>query len=246
MRLGVIYISLALALATACHQPRYILEQSSKHYAVGKDGTADSSFTSFLLPYKQRMDSTMQLVIGYTDTVLTKAQPESALGNFVADAMLQAARQVNTQTDAAVCNQGGLRIPYIEAGNITTGKIYELMPFDNALTIVEINGKVLIQWCHHMAAAKGWPVSGISYAIKEGKAINIQINGKPIDENATYIIATNDYLATGGDKCSFLIPLKATPCNLFIRDVLIDYVKALQKANKPLHPYIEKRVRYAE
>jgi 2',3'-cyclic-nucleotide 2'-phosphodiesterase (5'-nucleotidase family) len=246
MRLGVLHISLALAFATACHQPRYILEQSSQHYTVGKEGKADSSFTSFLQPYKQRMDSAMQVVIGYTDTILTKAQPESALGNFVADAMLHAARQVIARTDAAVCNQGGLRIPSIQAGNITVGKLYELMPFDNTLTIVEINGKVLIQWCHHMAAAKGWPVSGIRFAIKDGKAINMQINGKPIDENASYTIATNDYLATGGDKCSFLIPLKAKPCNLFIRDVLIDYVKALQKANKPLHPYIEKRVRYAE
>jgi len=192
------------------------------------------------------MDSTMQIVIGRADTTLTKAQPECTLGNFVADAMLQAAKQVNPKVCAAVCNYGGLRIPYLQAGSITIGKMYELMPFDNALTIVEVPGTVLMQWCQHMAAAKGWPVNGISYVIKNGKAVDIQVNHERMDEKTTYLIATNDYLATGGDKCSFLIPLKATPCNMFIRDVLIDYVKALNNTNKPLHPYIENRVRYAE
>lgn len=188
----------------------------------------------------------MQVVIGRTDTNLTKAQPECTLGYFVTDAMLQAAQKRNKQVVAAVCNYGGMRIPYINAGNITVGRMYELMPFDNALTIVEVPGKILIQWCNHMAAMKGWPVSGITYSIKNGMAVDIYINNMQVDENTIYLIATNDYLATGGDKCSFLTPLKSTPVNLFIRDILIDYVKALHKDNKPLHPYIEKRVRYAE
>lgn len=188
----------------------------------------------------------MQIVIGQADTTLTKAQPECTLGNFIADAMLQAAKQTNSNVAAAVANQGGIRLPYINAGKITIGKMYELMPFDNALTIIEVPGNILVQWCNHMAVQKGWPVSGISYVIKDGKAEAILINHQPIDENKIYFIATNDYLATGGDKCSFLTKLKATPVNLFIRDILIDYVKQLHKANQPLHPYIEKRVHYAE
>ncbi len=246
MRLRLLYTSILLLAVTGCHKPYYISQHSNRHYAVGKDGKTDSSYTRFLAPYKLRMDSTMQVVIGRTDTNLTKAQPECTLGNFVADAMLQAAKQRNSNVDAAVCNYGGMRIPYINAGNITVGRMYELMPFDNALTIVEVPGKILIQWCNHMAAMKGWPVSGISYLLQDGAAEYIRINQQPIDENKIYLIATNDYLATGGDKCSFLTPLKATPVNLFIRDILIDYVKALHKDNKPLHPYIEKRVRYAE
>lgn len=246
MQLRLLYISVLLWAVTACHKPYYILQHNSRHYAVGKDGKADSSYTKFLAAYKTGMDSTMQVVIGRTDTTLTKAQPECTLGNFVADAMLQAAQKRNSKVVAAVCNYGGMRIPYINTGNITVGRMYELMPFDNALTIIEVQGKTLVQWCNHMASLKGWPVSGITYAIKNGMAIDIAVNNKPVDENATYLIATNDYLATGGDKCSFLTSLKATPVNLFIRDILIDYVKALNKDNKPLHPYIEKRVRHAE
>lgn len=246
MRAALIYILVFLSVITACHKAYYAQSYSSRHYAVGKDYIHDSSYIRFLQPYKARMDSSMQIVIGKADTTLTKAQPECTLGNFVADAMLQAAQNVNPKVCAAVCNYGGLRVPYLQAGSITIGKMYELMPFDNALTIIEVPGKILVQWCRHMGAAKGWPVSGISYIIKEGNAVDIQINHRAIDEKATYLIATNDYLATGGDKCSFLIPLKATPCNMFIRDVLIDYVKGLDNINKPLHPYIENRVRYVE
>jgi 2',3'-cyclic-nucleotide 2'-phosphodiesterase (5'-nucleotidase family) len=246
MRVSIVHISLLLAVVTACHKPHYIQEHNSRYYAVGKETKTDSSYIQFLAPYKQRMDSTMQIVIGQADTMLIKAQPECTLGNFIADAMLQAAKRSNSSVVAAVANQGGIRLPYINAGKITIGKMYELMPFDNALTIVEVPGNILVQWCHHMAAMRGWPVSGINYSIKNGMAIDIYINNKAVDENAIYLIATNDYLATGGDKCSFLTTLKAMPVNLFIRDILIDYVKQLNKANQPLHPYIEKRVCYAE
>jgi 2',3'-cyclic-nucleotide 2'-phosphodiesterase (5'-nucleotidase family) len=164
----------------------------------------------------------------------------------MADALLQAAQLQDRHVEAAILNYGGIRLPYIASGVITVGKIYELMPFDNQLTVIEIPGDTLIRFCDYMALAKGWPVSGISFAIKDRKAINILVNGQPVQANKVYKIATNDYLANGGDYCSFLTQLKRSTTSLLIRDVCIDYVKDLAKQGKHLHPYIDKRVYNAE
>src|SRR5690606_11149141 len=108
-----------------------------------------------------------QVVIGRTDIPLTKAQPESTLGNFVADAQMIVAKKLDNKVVASVVNYGGIRLNYIAPGELTKGKIFELMPFDNMLTIVEVPGEVLKQFCNHMAKYRGWPVSGITYTIKE-------------------------------------------------------------------------------
>jgi 2',3'-cyclic-nucleotide 2'-phosphodiesterase (5'-nucleotidase family) len=145
-----------------------------------------------------------------------------------------------------VLNYGGIRLTYINPGPITRGKMYELMPFDNMLSIVEVPGDVLKQFCNTMAAYKGWPVSGLQFTIKNKKAENILLNGEPVNDNVVYKIATNDYVARGGDNCSFMVPLKKRYTTIFLRDILIDYVAALNKENKPLHPVIQNRIQDAE
>lgn len=242
-----IYICLLIAMVfSGCHRPRYIQQHSYKIYPVSKEANADNAMTQLLLPYKQKMDSLFDIVIGRTDTILYKSQPECTLGNFMADVVLASGKKINPAIDAAVFNYGGIRVPYIVAGNITIGKIFELMPFDNQLVILEMPGDTLMRFCNHMAALKGWPVSGISYIIKDKKAEQISVNGIAVDPKRVYVIATNDYLANGGDYCSFLTSLKRTTTNTGIRDILIENIRELAKQNKPLHPYIENRIRYAE
>jgi len=60
------------------------------------------------------------------------------------------------------------------------------------------------------------------------KCENILINGKPIDENKVYKIATNSYMATGGDGyVVFKKALSFYDTSMFQRDVFIEYIKAL-------------------
>jgi 2',3'-cyclic-nucleotide 2'-phosphodiesterase (5'-nucleotidase family) len=234
----------AVLLLGACHKALVPALSGSRHYSVSVL-KGDSALEGLVTPYKIQMEAAMQEVLGKTDTILYKKQPESTLGNFIADAMVQKARTINDRVDAAVMNYGGIRVSYIQPGVITAKQMYELMPFDNMLCIVAMNGAELKTFCNHMAALKGWPVSGIVYEItKDGKANHIMINGQTLNEGKVYYIATNDYVAAGGDNCSFLKPLKKEQTNIFIRDVLMGYVKELN--GKPLHPYIEKRVSNAE
>ncbi len=236
----------SLFISVSCHKPYYIQAHTEHLYKVDKNAKPDTAFVSMLHNYKVGVDTQMQVIIGRTDTTLTKGQPECTLGNFMADAMLIAAKKIDPATEAAIANQGGIRLTYINAGPITRGKMYELMPFDNMLTIAEIPGTVLHQFCDGIATVKGWPVSNIHFIIKDKKAINIIVNGQPLDEHHTYKIAINDYMARGGDNCDFLNPLPKKFTTVFVRDALIDYVADLANQNKPLHPYLEKRIANAE
>jgi len=230
----------------SCHKPYYIQAHTEQLYTVEKNAAADSSLVRMLAPYKTGVDTQMRVIIGSTDIPLTKAQPECTLGNFMTDAQLEAARRLDPQVVAAVTNYGSLRISYISPGAITRGKMYELMPFDNMLTIVEMPGSVLQQFCDAMAARKGWPVSGLQFVIKDKKAEHVLVDGKPLNGHIVYKIALNDYLARGGDDCGFLAPLRKRYTSIFVRDILIQYVTAQSKENKQLHPVIEKRIVYAE
>ena len=97
-----------------------------------------------------------------------------------------------------------------------------------------------------IAARKGWPVSGITFTIKEKKATDIMVDGKPLNDAIVYTVAISDYIARGGDNMEMLVPLKKRYTTFFIRDGLIEYITALEKEGKPLHPVLDKRISYAE
>jgi 2',3'-cyclic-nucleotide 2'-phosphodiesterase (5'-nucleotidase family) len=235
-----------LLLLGACSKRLYPHQQPARQYAITGETPVDSNMFRMLLPYKKGVDTQMQVVIGHTDIPLTKAQPESTLGNFMADAQLMAARVLDPKVDVSVSNYGGIRVPYIEAGPLTRGKIFELMPFDNMLIILELPGTILKQFCDHIAKARGWPVSGITFVIKDKQATNILVNGTPLNEHLYYKLATSDYVAKGGDNCDFLSSTKKRYTSIFIRDALIAYINRLEQEGKPLHPQIENRITYAE
>jgi 2',3'-cyclic-nucleotide 2'-phosphodiesterase (5'-nucleotidase family) len=237
---------LALVLFSCSPRPLLVQERRPQQYVIRQDAPADSLLSAMLLPYKRGVDTQMQAVIGHTDIPLTKAQPESTLGNFLTDAMLAAAQRIDPKVVAAVGNYGGIRLPYIAPGPITRGRMYELMPFDNTLAIVEVPGSVLQQFCDAMAARKGWPVSGLSFTIKDKKAADVLIAGVPLNPVFVYPLALSDYNARGGDHCDFLAPLRKRHTGIFIRDAMIEYISALEREGKPLHPALQNRVRYAE
>lgn len=234
-------------LLSSCQKHYYVQSYQEKNYnVVAASSPQDSNMTAFIKPYKMGVDTQMSVVIGHNDIPLSKAQPESTLGNFIADAQLYGARKIDPKVDVSIMNYGGIRLPYIAPGAITKGKMYELMPFDNMITIVEIPGEVLKQFCDKMAASKGWPISGMSFVIKDKKATNIMVDGKPLNDHLVYKLVISDYIAKGGDNCDFLDPLRKRFTKAFIRDAMIEYVMKLEQEQKPLHPNIENRISYAE
>lgn len=214
-------------------------------YKIDKQIKLDSSLILMLAPYADSVKHSMNKVIGFSLTGLTKRQPESTLGNFMADCMKNMAeKKFNKKVDAAFVNYGGIR-SYLPKGDITVGTIYELMPFDNLIVLQEMKGKVLQQFLNKTAMSGGWPVSGLTMAIKDRKAVNVLVDGAPLNDSSTYIIANSDYIANGGDDCDMLKSIEKQNLQYVYRDALIEYILFITKQGKPISSAIENRIRYA-
>ncbi|GFN36771.1 5'-nucleotidase C-terminal domain-containing protein [Tepidimicrobium xylanilyticum] len=129
---------------------------------------------------------------------------ESNLGNLATDAMLDI-----TGADVALTNGGGIRAS-IPAGQISKGNILEVFPFGNYIVVLELTGEDIIKALEHGVdtypepAGKFPHVAGMTYKIDPSKEagsriVELLIDGKPVELNKTYTLATNDFLAVGGD-----------------------------------------------
>ncbi len=234
-------------LSCARHSTVTSLELSHQYLA---NVTADSVTNLLLRPYKLKHDSEMTEVIVYSEEALLKGQPEGNLGNFVSDCLLERAasefREKNITIDAVLLNNGGLRVS-LPKGEITKGKLFELMPFDNEMMIVEISGKKFYEMLCFIAAKGGMPVAGFRMEINtKKKPVNVTVNGNVLDTNATYHVVSSDYLINGGDNITFFSDGKKYATSLFIRDILISYCRKLTASGKTLDVKTDGRISFSK
>jgi 2',3'-cyclic-nucleotide 2'-phosphodiesterase (5'-nucleotidase family) len=216
-------------------------------YRVNTSLTKDSFLQSVLKPYSDSVNETMNTIVGVADESLEKKMPECTLGYFMTDAFFEMAKQkFKTQIDVAFMNFGGIRLTQLPAGNVTVGKIFELMPFDNVLILQKLKGTELQVLLDHIAWRGGWPVAGMTMEIKNRKAVNIMIGGKPLNPSTIYITANSDFVANGGDDAAMLRTIPQQNIGYLMRDALFDYIKLLKSKGKNIQPTTEIRVTNAE
>lgn len=191
----------------------------------GKVKTKTASLISFLQAAESKEDESIlkmlkgmldenavieSQVVGFTteeldgvrENVRTK---QTNLGTLLTDAMRKA-----SGADVAITNGGGIRAS-IPAGKITVGQIMTVLPFGNQMTVIKVTGKDLVDALtfgvseYPKTAGKFPHVSGISFELVEGKdgvanaVKNVKVAGKDIDLEKVYTLATNDFMAVGGD-----------------------------------------------
>jgi 2',3'-cyclic-nucleotide 2'-phosphodiesterase (5'-nucleotidase family) len=238
-----LYLLLPLTGAS-CSRHYQVVKSNRIEYAVNDSRPADSGIVKLYLPYKQKMETAMNQVIGQSARLLTKeGSPESLLGNFFADATTSEAKKLVPDVDFAIpTTKGGLRND-VAAGNITLSTLFELMPFENELVWVKLKGEDTEQLINFIAATNGQPVTGIKLKIKDKKPYDILINGKPFDRRKSYNVLTSDYLANGGDNITgFNAPLERKTIGLRVRDALINYVKTQTTAGQPINAQLDGRI----
>ncbi|CRZ33979.1 2',3'-cyclic-nucleotide 2'-phosphodiesterase (5'-nucleotidase family) [Herbinix hemicellulosilytica] len=176
---------------------------------------------------------------------------ETNLGDFAADAILWAANNaVGGGVDLAITNGGGIRAS-IEIGDVTMKDMKTVFPFGNTVAIVKVTGAQLLELleastCSTPVAIGAFPqVSGIEFTIDttvpyvNGKQYpdstyfapanpgarikNVKVNGKDLDLDKTYTLATNDFLAAGGDTYYLLKNLSSYNTGVALEDALINY-----------------------
>jgi 2',3'-cyclic-nucleotide 2'-phosphodiesterase (5'-nucleotidase family) len=232
-----VFLLVCTLLVAGCSQLK-LTEVKATHIPVDQkaDAIQDQGMVSALKPYADIAVKTADEAIGYTDQDLTPGRPESLLGNFFADVMLSYAQKHSTgRVDFSVTNPGGLRKP-IHKGDIKVAHIYELMPFENALVVLDLKGDRVQALADSIAAHHGGPVAGIRFGINNRKAVNVTIAGAPLNTGKTYRVVANDYIAKGNDFYQELT--KASSAEFFtvsLRAVILDWVK--QETAKGNHIY---------
>ena len=151
------------------------------------------------------------------------------LCNWVADVIYAIGSKVHGEpVDLAVTNKGGIRQP-LRKGMVSMGEIMTMVPFPNSVLIVELDGKTLQSCLNEIVATGGQAVSWqLSFGAKGGKAVNIMINGNPLDPDKLYKVATIDYVYNGGDRLvSFKKGKIVSRSNRFMKYDFVDYLKTL-------------------
>ena len=184
--------------------------------------------------YKEKLGPVLNEVVGITDIELShdrfNHKGTSPLGYWTCDVMR---KEVGAQI--GITNGGGLRTS-IPKGDITMGKLYEVMPFDNTLVTMKITGAQLKQAIEHGIYNEkyGWvQVAGVKVYYDSNKEAGNRISdmflddGTKIEMDKLYTVVTNDFMSTGGDEYDFSGAIDMHDTNMPIRDALVKSLKAL-------------------
>jgi 2',3'-cyclic-nucleotide 2'-phosphodiesterase (5'-nucleotidase family) len=164
---------------------------------------------------------------------------ESALGNWFTDMMLAA----NPQAQVALTNGGGLRAD-VPAGDITYGRLFAALPFDNRFALVQLTGRQLRDMVTTNLSRGGaqysWGGLTSQASCRDKKlVVDIRVGGKPLDDNKQYTMVTSDFLTSGGDAAltRFQLPPTAiTSTNVIIRDAFAERLRATAASRKAIDP----------
>ena len=214
----------------------------------------DPEIEAVVKGYEDKLSKELDVEIGVTETPLDSRRAtvrggEAAMGNLVADAL-----RASVGADVAITNGGGLRADrQYEAGQkLTRRNILAEMPFGNTTVLLEVTGaqiKAALENGVSQVRELGgrFPqVSGIvaEVDVKEpvgSRVKSIKINGEPLDPAKTYKLATNDFMARGGDGYRVFTeakPLVDVSASQLMATQVIDYIA---KAGK-VAPKVEGRV----
>ena len=207
------------------------------------DMQPDAETAALVAHYDQQITPIESRVIGTAATDITRAPApasditlngqrggESALGDLIADAQREYAG-----TQIAFMNPGGIRQD-IQAGEVTYGELFSVQPFDNQVVQMELTGNQILRILEQQFEVNRiLQISGFQYTFNASNSAgqritSVTINGAPLDRNATYTVAANSFLATGGDGFTVFKEASASQQTLGSDlDALEDYVGSLQQ-----------------
>ena len=204
-----------------------------------------TAMNSWLDHYRHGVDSIMNNPVGTSTRYMKNSS--AALQNWVSDAAMDIIKELSgiKNIDCAIMNKGGIRTD-MPKGTVTEGLIGSMFPFDNRFVVLEMPGTELIESVKLMCGRGGDAVSNelkATYNAK-GELVKATVKGKKIDPKKTYIVATIDYLANGGD---YMTPM--TRCKRLFVDTqkygnhILDYVKRLEAAGKKIDAKDEVRIK---
>ncbi len=226
----------------------------------------DTAVGRLVRKYSEKVDAVLDEEVGVALTDLDGEHVrsrETNLGNLIADIMRQTA-----QADAAIIGGGSIRTS-IKKGRIQMKHVYAVSPFNNYIVGVRLTGRQIREALEHGLSAiedgagRFPQVSGISFSYSRTAAVGARIReliiaGRPAEADREYTVATDDFLAAGGDGYKAFgeavmaskdftnvggtlkgEKLVYSNSGKWERDVIIDYIREV----KQVSPIVEGRIR---
>ncbi|MFF6985525.1 5'-nucleotidase C-terminal domain-containing protein [Streptomyces sp. NPDC010273] len=235
----------------------------SANHVVTRDVPKAADLTSLIGKWNTLAAPIGNRPIGYISSDVNSTGTESPMGDLIADAQLAYGKKLDPETDLALMNPGGVRagLTYKATGAegdgvVTYAEGFTVQPFANTVNLQDFTGAQVVQALKEQvsganaAAPKVLQVSsGLTYTLDLTKTgadrvvtDSIRLNGSAIDPAATYRVATNSFLAGGGDGFTTLGQGTGDLVGTDDLTALADYLTANSSAAGPLAPPAANRI----
>ena len=217
-----------------------IVDYSNELITIFDDEIEDDPEMSKVIDYWESQVQKIALKeVSFTTEKMVRAYgEESNMGNLFADAV----EEYDQKVDFAVINSGALRQD-LDPGVLTKGDLISAFPFPNTLVMTKITGAQIEGLFNHAAGMTNGVLQvskSFKYVIDSNSEIKeLRLNGKPIEREKTYWVASTNFVTLGGDGYwEFTESIEYEDTNIFIVDVVEDYLK-----DKPRYsPVYEERI----
>ncbi len=225
-----------------------ITEWEGNLIPITADTPVDPKVSAIVATWNAKLQDRLEQVVGTTAVSLDGERNdvrsrETNLGNLVTDAMRD-----YLATDVAINNGGGIRAS-IPSGEITMADIYTVLPFDNTVVSLQVSGAQLLECLERgvesypETAGSFLQVSGVTFDFDPTRPVGEKVTaafvgGAPLDPDGLYSLATNDFMAAGGDGYTALASAKRlVDTGEMLRDIVATYI-----AGTDIAPQVEDRI----
>ena len=204
----------------------------------------DAAQTALIAAYESKATAIIDRPVGRIGASFTReedAAGATTMGQLVADAHWAATRAPEDGgADFALTNIGGVRSSLLFSGDgsVSFGQVYTTQPFNNDLVVMQLTGAQLKaaleqQWIGQPKFRPLQLSEGLRYAYDASRPVgdrvlpgSLQLRGQPLRMDASYKVALNMFLASGGDGFPAFAEGKVLQRSVVDHLALVNYLRA--------------------
>ncbi|MGW7547225.1 bifunctional metallophosphatase/5'-nucleotidase [Streptomyces sp. NPDC054770] len=235
----------------------------SANHVVTRDVAKAPDMTELISRWNTLAAPIGNRAIGYISADVNSTGTESPMGDLIADAQFAYGRELDPGTDLALMNPGGVRagLTYAAKGSegdgvVTYAEGFTVQPFANTVNLQDFTGAQLLQVLKEQVSGTNaaapkilQPSANLTYTLDLTKTgadrvvtDSVRLNGAAVDPAATYRVATNSFLAGGGDGFPTLGQGTGDLVGTDDLSALAQYLTANSSATSPLAPPAANRI----
>jgi 5'-nucleotidase / UDP-sugar diphosphatase len=212
------------------HPVNYSESGDSTSDALPEDSKAMAAIKAKMKNYEKVNDKKLVTIKGgdlNTDNIRNR---ETEFGDLICDSM-----KSFTRADIAFQNSGGIAADVFDLKNITRKAFSNAIKYDNTVVIMFMTGKQIrdtLQYSVFRTNYGGFlQVAGLKFTYSKSDNVvkDVMIGNEALDDQKVYKVATNSWLADGGDGHKLFKDIKdKMVLNVLMRDVVYDYLENLK------------------